>query len=250
MARNRKAKEYASLAKQQGPGTLVPTPAVDHIGGAAPPIAYVPALEPWIEGDLKMKQLAARIETDYLAFCDLAKRAIAEGWHHKFGFVDAGTYFEERIGLSYRTLRRRFTILEAIEKLPAAEQEEARQTMVELGSHKAAALAPVLEETPTEWRQAAAFAKTATEDAVQSMVSEKLGRPHRGLPASAHPGDRFLSYLLNTVPPETHDQVEWVFRSLMKVGGITNPMAVFLTLVNFGEVELAGHGILREEGKR
>ena len=248
MARNRKAKDYASIARQQGPSTAVPTPDVSGVGADLPPVQYEPppALEPWVEGDLKLRQLAKRIETDYLAFCDLAKEAMEQGWHTRFGYVDPGDYFEERIGLSWRTLRRRFTILEAIARLPQAEQAEARSTMVELGSHKAAALAPLVREDGADWRKAAEFAKTATEEAVQSMVSEKLGRPHRGLPASQHPGERFMTWLLNVVPPETHDQVEFVFEELMKIGGIRNPIGVFLTLVDLGEVELAGHGVIRD----
>ncbi len=255
MARNKKAKEYASLAAQAD--TVGPTNPVAaaqakmaetmrvEVDKAAIEAA-LPPVEPWVEGDLKLRQLANRIETDYLEFCELARHVQKEGWHTRFGYVDIGDYFEERIGLSYRTLRRRFAVLEAIEKLPPAEQAEARATMVELGSHKAAALAPMLGQEGTDWREASDFARRATEDAVQNMVSEKLGRPHRGLPASQHPGDRFLGYLLNVVPPEEHDRTEWVFQELMKIAGSHNPMAVFLVLVGLGEQELAAHGKTRE----
>jgi len=242
MARNRKAKNYGSLASQQAPDALTSIEATRNDA--------LPALDPWIEGDLKLQQLAKRIETDYLDFCELAKTAMQEQWHTRFGFVDARDYFEQRIGLSYRTLRRRFTILEAIEKLPAAEQAEARAAMVELGSHKAAALAPILEEAPGEWRKAAEFAKTATEDAVQSMVSERLGAPHRGLPAQEHPGSRFLRQILNQVPPEEHDRTEWVFRELSKIAGSVNAVSIFLVLVNLGEQELAAVGVYREKEKK
>ncbi len=234
MARNRKAKEYASLATQTPGEPAEPT------GPAVPP------LQPWIEGDLKLRQLAQRIETDYLAFCEVAKTAMAEGWHQKFGYVDASAYFDERIGLSYRTVRRRLAILEAIQRLPEAEQSEARAVMVELGSHKAGALAPLLGQEQVDWRESAEFARRATEDAVQSMVSEKLGRPHRGLPASEHPGHRFFAYILNTVPPDERERTEWVFQELMKLAESHNPMAVFLVLVGLGEAELAAQGKVRE----
>ena len=232
MARNKKAKEYASLAA--------------HVEAAAPGQPEVPALEPWIEGDLKLKQLAQRIETDYLEFCALAQTAMADNWHQKFGYVDASAYFDERVGLSYRTVRRRLAILEAIQRLPEGEQEEAKATMTALGSKKAGVLAPMLGKPDLDWKAAATFAQGVNEAAVQSMVSEKLGHPHRGLAASVHPGQRFFDYILNTVPPDERERTEWVFNQLMKMAQSHNPMAVFLVLVGLGEQELAAHGIIRE----
>lgn len=238
MARNKNAKTYASLASQ----AAAVAPAEPAAEGQAPTVA---ALEPWIEGDLKLRQLAQRIEVDYLAFCAVAQTAMADNWHQKFGFVDASAYFDERVGLSYRTVRRRLAILEAIQRLPEGEQAEARATMTELGSKKAGALAPMLGKPDLDWKAAATFAKGVNEAAVQSMVSEKLGHAHRGLPASQHPGERFFDYLRNMVPPEEKERLEFVFEELMKMAGTRNPMAVFLVLVGLGEQELGAHGIIR-----
>ena len=244
MARNKKAKEYASLAAhvQEPTSDPVTDAYLEGIMKRDP----VPPLEPWIEGDLKLRQLAQRIETDYLEFCAVAQTAMAENWHQKFGFVDAGDYFDQRVGLSYRTVRRRLTILEAIQRLPEGEQEAAKVTMTELGSKKAAVLAPMLGKPDLDWKAAATFAKGVNEAAVQSLVSEKLGHPHRGLPAGVHPGQRFYEYLLNTVPPDEQERTKWVFDQLMKMAGSHNPMAVFLVLVGLGEQELGAHGISRE----
>lgn len=240
MARNRKAKEYASLAGRAAENPLE--------GAAADStLPEVPPLEPWIAGDIKLRQLAQRIETDYLDFCAVAQTAMAENWHLKFGFVDASDYFEQRVGLSYRTLRRRLTILESIQRLPEAEQPEAKKILTEIGPKKAAAIAPMLGKPDLDWRAAADFAKGVNESAVQSMVSEKLGHPHRGLPASQHPGARFYDYLLNIVPPDERERTKFVFDELLKMAGSHNPVAVFLVLVGLGEQELAAHGITREE---
>ena len=240
MARNRKAKEYASLASASAEH-----PAAGATSDSTLP--EVPPIEPWIAGDLKMRQLAQRIETEYLEFCALAQTAMAENWHLKFGFVDASDYFEQRVGLSYRTLRRRLTILESIQRLPEAEQTEAKKILTEIGPKKAAAIAPMLGKPDLDWRAAADFAKGVNESAVQSMVSEKLGHPHRGLPASQHPGARFYAYILNLVPPDERERTQFVFDELLKMAGSHNPMAVFLVLVGLGEQELAAHGITREE---
>lgn len=238
MARNKNAKAYASLAAH----VEAPAPAE-----SAPGNPEVPALEPWIEGDLKLRQLAQRIETDYLEFCGVAQTAMAENWHQKFGFVDASAYFDQRIGLSYRTVRRRLAILEAIQRLPESEQEGAKLTLSELGAHKASAIAPLLGKPDLDWKAAADFAKTAPETAVQSMVSEKLGHAHRGLTASQHPGDRFLAYVLNVVPPDERDRVEKAFGAGFKVTGSRNAMAVFLAMVNCFIRDLADSGIVIDE---
>ncbi len=239
MARNRKAKEYASLAVQ-----AAETP--PEGAKAERTLPWVQPLEPWVEGDLKLKQLAQRIETDYLEFCALAQTAMADNWHQKFGYVDASAYFDERVGLSYRTVRRRLAVLEAIQRLPESEQAEAKVTMTALGAKKAGALAPLLGKPDLDWKVAATFAKGVNEAAVQSMVSEKLGHQHRGLTASQHPGERFLAYLLNVVPPDERERTEFVFQQLMKMAESRNAMAIFLVLVGLGEQELAAHGIVQE----
>ena len=148
--------------------------------------------------------------------------------------------------MSYRSVRRRLSVLEAILRLPEGEQEEAKATMTALGSKKAGVLAPMLGKPDLDWKAAADFAKGVNESAVQSMVSEKLGHPHRGLPASQHPGTRFYAYILNTVPPDERERTQFVFDELLKMAGSHNPMAVFLVLVGLGEQELAAHGITRE----
>jgi len=76
------------------------------------------------------------------------------------------------------------------------------------------------------------------------MVSEKLGRPHRGLPAGQHPGDRFLGFILNAVPPEEHDRVERAFQAGFKILDSHNAMAVFLAMVNAFIRDLADSGIV------
>jgi hypothetical protein len=239
VARNKKAKEYASLAAHVEPATEV---TINLPGGetSSGPLQDI-RVEPWIEGDLKLRQLAAKIESDYMAFVEVAKQAINESWYLKFGYPDASDYFETRIGLSYRTLRRRLTILEAIERLPAGDQEKAKRAMVEIGPHKAAAIAPMLGRDEG-WEKMVEFAKQATDQAVQSAVSERLGHPRRG-PGPAQPGDRFLDYCLNIVPPDTREQVEEVFMAFMKLIDSHNAVAVFLYLVKIGEAELAAHGI-------
>ena len=69
----------------------------------------------------------------------------------------------------------------------------------------------------------------ATVEAVQDRVSRETGAQPRG-PAS-DPGERFLAFVLNAVPPDAQEEVEEVFRLGMKLADTKNPMVVFLMMV-------------------
>lgn len=210
----------------------------------AKPLPAIPRHE---EVDTLLRQSAQRLEMGFLDFVELAREAIDEKIHERFGFLDESAYFQERIGVSYRSLRRGLAVLEGLRKLPAGQMELAKQAIAEIGSHKSAILAPVLGKEGQDWQTWVALAKEATEEALQDLVSSELGHKPRGMAKA--PGERFLSFLLNSVPPERREQVEWVFR---KLGAYSDPqnqwnsVAVFIQLVAFGEQELNGHGIYRD----
>lgn len=204
------------------------------------PAAVPPALAPWERLDLELRQAAQRISRDFLAFSDLALRAIRERTHEHFGFSDASLYLTERIGVSYRTVRRWLSVAEAIEALPAEQHQSAREALAQLGAHKAAALAPVFGRDGLDWRQYAEFALGATVEAVQGRVSADLGLKPRG-PLSA-PGERFLGWLLNQMPPEVQDYVREVFEALMDVGEHRNPVAAMITMIDLAARDLAAQG--------
>lgn len=200
------------------------------------------------EVDLLLRQSAQRLEMGFLDFCELAQEAIEGKYHERFGFLDESGYFTERIGVPYRTLRRRLAVLEGLRKLPAGQIEAAKQAVAAIGSHKSSILAPVLGRDGQDWQTWVALAQEATEEALQDLVSSELGLRPRG--NAKAPGEKFLAFLLNSVPPERRDQVEWVFRKMASLDDTANPlhpMAVFIQLTIFGEQELAARGIYREE---
>ena len=187
----------------------------------------------------------------FLDFAETAALSLREKDYERFGFADAEPYFEERIRISYRTLRRYLSLVEGLERVKAlGGQKDAalcRQHLVALGVHKASVLAPVLgrEEMWSAWT---ARAQAMSEAALQEAVSVALGHQPRG--SLGLPGEGFLAFLLTRIPPERREQVEWVFREMGKFGDPANPwnaVAVFLQLVNFGETDLAAHGVYRPE---
>lgn len=199
------------------------------------------------EVDTLLKSHVKRIELGFFEFLDLADEAIEGKYYEKWGYVDAQPYFEERIGIGYRTLCRRMATLDGLRALPPADLPQAKDVLAELGTHRASILAPALKKEPADWREWVELARGSTEEALQEAVSSALGSRPRGK-ASA-PGEKFLAYLVNAVPPDRREQVEWVFQEMAKIGGDPankwSAMAVFLQLINFGENELAGHGITR-----
>ena len=60
------------------------------------------------------------------------------------------------------------------------------------------------------------------------------------------PGERFGRYLLNVVPADRRDQVEWVLDTIQTVGGYRNYVTALLDLVDIGERDLADAGYTRE----
>ena len=181
------------------------------------------------ELDLALRQYAARIELSFLDFCALAKEVIDGGHYARWGYPGPEPYFTDRIGVSYRSLRRCLSVLEALDRLPEAERPEARAALAEVGSHKAGAIARAFGRDGVDWRALVAFARDATVEAVQDRVSRETGAQPRG-PAS-DPGERFLAFVLNAVPPDAQEEVEEVFRLGMKLADTKNPMVVFLMMV-------------------
>ncbi|MDP3768203.1 MAG: hypothetical protein Q8S13_09320, partial [Dehalococcoidia bacterium] len=162
-----------------------------------------------------------------------------------FGFDAPDRYFEDRIGISYRTLRRRLSVLEAIKRLPEADRPEAEAAVIALGSHKSAAIARAIGREGVDWRQLVEFAQRATAEAVQERVTIETGGKARGDPAD--PGERLYRQILNTVPPDLSDFVTSVFEHLMRIPeGPRNPLAALLILVHLGQAELAARGLWKE----
>ena len=206
--------------------------------------AKVPAVPRHEEVDTLLRQHAQRIETGYMDFMELAREAIDGKYYERFKdargqvYLDAEPYFQDRIGISYRSVRRRLQTLEGVLRLPAEEQQDAKRALAALGSHKAAEVARIMgRDQGSPWRDVAEMATQMTEDALREEVSARLEAKPRGLPGA--PGERFLRMILAQVPPDVREHTEAVFKGVMRRFELTNAMAAFLVLVDLGGQELA-----------
>ena len=213
-------------------------PRVPHDTVKRPPPA-VPALPRHEVVDLALREGARRIEVSYMAWIEYAREAIDGQYYVKYGFTDPDPYFDERIRVSYRTVRRRLSILEGLLRLPASEQAGARAALAEVGSHKAGEIARILgRDQGAPWTDLVELARTMSEAALREEISVRLGTRPRGLPAG-HPGDRFLRFLLANVPPSVKDHVEQTLAALMRHYEMKNAVSAFLLLVDLGAEEAA-----------
>lgn len=183
--------------------------------------------------DAELRRYAKHIETDFLAVCELVQEVMTEGYYARYGFVDAARYLEDRLGLSYRSVRRRFAIVEALRALPAGEQPAAREMVAGLGAMKASVLAPALKSDPTGWRDWAKKAAAESVEALQARVTTALGLKPRGA-ESPTPGARWLAHTLNLIDGEDagkRAEVEEAFQLGYRIGRTDNALRVFLQLV-------------------
>lgn len=144
-----------------------------------------------------------------MALCELVQEVIDGGYYAKFGFTDAETYLEERLGLSYRSIRRRLAVLEAVRRLPAKDQADAKAQLAAVGAHKAAIVAPALQQDAAGWRDWVKTATTETVEALQARVSRVLGHRPRGSGTDA--GERWYGTLLAGLPEDLQADTKRAF---------------------------------------
>lgn len=198
--------------------------------------------------DLLIKQHAKRLHLGAFEMLELIREGIDGKFFEKFGFADPAPWIESRTGLAYRSVMRQLQILDGLRTLPPGDLEEAKGVLAELGSHRAAILAPALEKEPADWREWAALARQGTEEALQEAVSSCLGLKARG--KAGEPGEALLRAILARTPPERHAQIQWVLRAIGGFGDAANPMnlvGAFLTVIDMAERDLADHGVYRKE---
>src|SRR5262245_6850355 len=79
---------------------------------------------------------------------DLSRVAITHGSHTRLNLPAVGACLEDRLDLSYGTIRKRLRTNEARRPLPEAEQVKVRLAIPEIGATKAAILAPAIQDNP------------------------------------------------------------------------------------------------------
>ncbi len=202
--------------------------------------AQLPVLDGHVARDTKLREGARRIAASFLDWADLARTSLRENDWARFKFDNPRAYFEERCGVSYRTVRRGISVLEACEELPSPDCRQAREAMAGLGIRKAAIVAPAIRAEPDKWERWHARAVKSRVEALQEAVNRALGRE---TPGASDPGEAILRRLKSCLPEDRGEWAEAVIRAGLKVSGGKNPTDMILMALELLAQDLAAQGI-------
>lgn len=197
--------------------------------------------------DARLRVLVRDMSRSFIQFLTIVKAVVTERLYTALDYADAPTYFEERIGYSWRTIRRRLAILEALERIKdPSERDEVQKELEALGVHRAAVLAPVIGQEGIRWRQLLKRAVKVDEGALQAEVSRLLGSKARGLTEgdktetrTVHEESRWLRYTINRLVDDgARAEVRNVFSAGRVAWDTDSDLAVLLGLVREAKVEL------------
>lgn len=197
--------------------------------------------------DLELRQRAQRLAGEFLAFAERAQAAIDAGVPARFGYVDPETYFEERIGLSWRSIRRWLAVVEGLRRLPDdAARQSAAAAVSALGGQKAAILAPVLGRAGENWETWTHRAATLPRERLQAEVSAAVGAKPRG---EDPPGAAFLRFILSRLPDEeTRALVGSVFEAVFELTGSPNAVGAFIHIVQEASSDIFAAAVAKRKG--
>ncbi len=207
----------------------------------------VDARRHWVV-DAALQALAGKMTQLMFEFMDLAGEVIKDKLYVRLHYQDPDEYFEQRIGFSWRSLRRRLAVQEAVARVDEGERADLRKALIGLGIHRAAILAPLLGKAGHDWREWVKRAKRLDEDALQEQVTKAVGARARGRAAHDRDGarvratdEKWLDDTLALLPEDARAEVTDVFEAGLVVLGHPEKiprLQVFLTLVRAAKVEL------------
>jgi len=130
-------------------------------------------------------------------------------WEYR-GIAGPAEYFENVIGIAWRTCQQALAIWEAHLALPEGERGDARVALEGLGVYKAGLLAPIVKEHPEEFGKWIETAKSLSRDALQERVSQARGLP----PKKGTDGDRLYNTFVGRLDNEQREEFEDTYRAL------------------------------------
>jgi len=239
---NRLTKATTEVVKAESDATPAALGAVSTAIGNSEPLRLsgTPA-----ELDLALRDAALNYHTSLGRFTALAAQALDQEIWTYFGFSDQREYFEERLGISWRTVCRCLSIHRAVEALPGAERDEVRGALLHIGIKKSAILVPALRAATGgtgNWRDWIQDARAFSSTALQARVSEALGTGRARVESLAEQ-NKGLGWLLNHLPPQLAPWAESIFRGIARRLESQNLSYIIIALLWCAETELASVGI-------
>lgn len=199
------------------------------VAGSSPAPATIPPQLEHERIDIELRQLGRRQGENFLQIAEAVHRAIHVRAHEHYGFADPLKYAEARTRMSYRSLKRGQACWEAVLRVPEQERAALTAAFAELGGHKASVIAPAVGQEHQDWKTWVDLAQDATEDALQSLVSEELGTGRQG-GNKDEPGAAMYRYLLTRCPPEGEELLRGAFEAGFKILQNRNAWAALLAM--------------------
>lgn len=229
-----KSKRKVTAFALRKPATLARRPPVRTPKRVkAPPIRRAVAKVRHLVVDAALRDLAGQMSHAMFDFMDLAAEVVKDNLHVRMHYQDVESYFDQRIGYRWRSLRRRLAIHEAVQKLEEGERREARAALIGLKIHRAATLAPVFDKPGQDWREWVKRAERLDEKQLQEQVSKALGLKKRGAaPDDLTPDDRWYKRTIGLVPEDARAEIEDIFDMGLVLLGETDKIPRVQVLMN------------------
>jgi hypothetical protein len=194
----------------------------------------------------ELRALVHSMTRDFMRFLVLADEAITEKHYERLGYRDPDEYFEREVGYSYRSLKRRLAILEALRRIDELdERERVQAVLAELGVHKAGVLAPAIGKPNVAWKPLLKQARRLGESDLQAQVTRLLKSKSRGRSGTVKGEERtalgrdvkYLRAILGGLPDDVRAEVDEVFAMARFLFETDSNAAVVIALVQESKVE-------------
>lgn len=203
--------------------------------------------------DKRLAELTRQMGTHFMDFLDLADEVVRERYFVRLHYASAQEYFSQRIGYSYRSLKRRFGILDGLKRIEEADgvkdRAACREALGMVGVHKAGILAPVLGVTRQAWRDWIKKAKQLSEEDLQVAVNKATGRARKAADEEDGPQDSedaaWLKATLARVPADAYDETSDFFEAARLVLDTKSNLYVLAWLVQSNKVEITAQAFAK-----
>jgi hypothetical protein len=179
--------------------------------GAAKDVV-IPPLSPHEALQLRGQKVTQDMNKSHMAAAEVYYEIFQQKLWEYFGYAAAPPYFEEVIGISYRSAQQAIAIWEAHLAIPEAARADARQALEGMGVYRAAVIAPVLKEQPLQWTAwtSAGADKALSREALQEKVSKARDLPPKGGTQS----DRLYNTFVSRLDKDQREEFEETYRAL------------------------------------
>jgi hypothetical protein len=224
LARVRRPKEPLDLIRQTAEAEAV----------ILPPLSPDEALE------ARGQEVTKAVTAAYMTAGEVYHQIHTEKLWERRGYADPAPYFEERIGVAYRTFMQALAVWSAHLALPEDVRPAARQALEAIGVSKAAVIAPAIKEHPEQWAEWTAAAKELNREALQEKVSRSRGLPPTN---SKKAGDRLYGTFVSLLSAE--ERVE--FEEYIRAGFAVAETKDFLHVIKCALIEAAPSWLAQAE---